>query len=308
MSHEFSLDVRFYRLSPALEPFFTALYCFTIECADDVVIIDCLHPEWAALRFTQYGAPPVAGLVGEEQRAREEFVASGPTSRSIGFGLRRSRIWGLGLLPLGWAHYTRYPAHHMADQIGDGSAHEALEIFRPLMDIVRGSQDEPDRIAARIERYLLHCDLPPVRDAERILACQLALQDPDVANVDELASVASTSRRTLERMCADHFGFAPKMLLRRQRFLRSLARYMLRPELNWSTALDRHYFDQAHFVHDFRKFMGMSPSEYADMPHPILDRIMAQRMADQGAVPATDLPTVLRYTAPPGEADEIGRH
>ena len=50
--------------------------------------------------------------------------------------------------------------------------------------------------------------------------------------------------------------------------------------------------------------MGMTPSEYADTPHPILEKIMAQRMADQGAAPQTDLPTVLRYTADPGAASE----
>ena len=60
--------------------------------------------------------------------------------------------------------------------------------------------------------------------------------------------------------------------------------------------LDDRYYDQAQFVRDFRSFMGMTPSEYAEMPHPILNRIMAQRMADQGAAPQTDLPTILRYS------------
>ena len=57
-------------------------------------------------------------------------------------------------------------------------------------------------------------------------------------------------------------------------------------------------------MRDFRSFMGMTPSDYADAPHPILEKIMAQRMADQGAAPQTDLPTVLRYTAEPGAGSE----
>jgi hypothetical protein len=40
----------------------------------------------------------------------------------------------------------------------------------------------------------------------------------------------------------------------------------------------------------------MTPRDYADMPHPIMERIIAHRMADQGAAPQTDLPTILRYT------------
>jgi AraC-like DNA-binding protein len=74
---------------------------------------------------------------------------------------------------------------------------------------------------------------------------------------------------------------------------------MLQPVGSWSAALDWQYYDQAQFVRDFRSFMGMTPSEYADAPHPILEKVMAQRMADQGAAPETDLPTVLRYTADP---------
>ena len=72
---------------------------------------------------------------------------------------------------------------------------------------------------------------------------------------------------------------------------------------SWSAALDGQYYDQAQFVRDFRAFMGMTPSEYAEMPHPILDRIIAQRMADQGAAPETDLPTVLRYGGPTPRTD-----
>ena len=62
-------------------------------------------------------------------------------------------------------------------------------------------------------------------------------------------------------------------------------------------------FDQAHFVRDFRAFMGMTPSEYAERPHPIIGRTMAQRMADHGIAPQTDLPTILRYKGDDGGAD-----
>ena len=71
---------------------------------------------------------------------------------------------------------------------------------------------------------------------------------------------------------------------------------MLDPGRSWSDALDGQYYDQAQFVRDFRSFMGMAPSEYADMPHPIMEKIIAHRMADQGAAPETDLPTIRRYT------------
>ena len=163
---------------------------------------------------------------------------------------------------------------------------------------------DADRIALGINDFLMRHADRPVPQEEQILACQEALRDPDIANVTELGERLGIGERSLERLCGRHFGFPPKLLLRRQRFLRSLARFMLDPRRTWSKAIDGQYYDQAQFVRDFRSFMGMTPSEYADTPHPILEKIMAQRMADQGAAPQTYRPTVLRYTADPGAASE----
>lgn len=298
MNEGIAISVRYYRLSAAIEPCFTALYSFSITCADDAVIEDFLHPEWAAMRFTEHGLPPVAGIMPAPIADCPDFVISGPTRRAIRFRLRQSRLWGLGLMPLGWARFVDEPAQGLADRIVDGMDQPGFAAFRPLLDLVRQTPDDPDQTAARINDFLLSINPGPIRAESQILACQMALRDPEIGDVAQLAAAVGVGGRSLERLCSRHFGFPPKQLLNRQRFLRSLARYTLGEEEYWTNALDGQYHDQAHFVRDFRKFMGMTPSEYADTPHPILDRIMAQRMADQGAAPPTDLPTILRYRQP----------
>ena len=59
MGADFGISVRFYRLSEALQRYFTSLYLFDIDCRDGAVVEDFLHPEWAAMRFT-HGAVPHA--------------------------------------------------------------------------------------------------------------------------------------------------------------------------------------------------------------------------------------------------------
>jgi AraC-like DNA-binding protein len=225
------------------------------------------------------------------------FVANGPTSKAIQFGVTRSRVWGLGLQPAGWSKFIAQPANALSDRTVDGSAHEAFALFRPLLAEVLGAGGDGELAASRINDFLMRHVARPVPYEAQIMACQQALRDPDVANVAELGERLDMNRRSLERLCGRYFGFPPKVLLRRQRFLRSLAQFMLEPVDSWSEALDGQYYDQAQFVRDFRSFMGTTPSDYADRPHPILEKVMAQRMADQGAAPETDLPTVLRYTS-----------
>ena len=296
MGADFSISVRFYRLSEALQPYFTALYATTIECAPGTLVTDCLHPEWAALRFTE-GPSPIACVGPGEMVPQWPFVANGPTSKSIQFGVTQSRIWGLGLQPAGWSKFVAEPASLLSDRTVDGSLHPAFALFAPILGVVRNAGGDADEIAAGINDFLMRHADRPVPHEGRILACQEALRDPDMANVAELGERLGMGGRALERLCGRYFGFPPKLLLRRQRFLRSLSQFMLNPQHNWSEALDGQYYDQAQFVRDFRSFMGVTPSEYAYQPHPILEKIMAQRMADQGAAPQTDLPTVLRYTA-----------
>ena len=304
MDATFAIDVRYYRLSEPLQPYFTALYGFEFKGAPGQVIEDYLHPEWTQMRFTT--ATPLGCVGPGELKEQWPFVASGPTSRAVHFGISTGKIWGLGLQPAGWARFAQGSARAIADSTLDGSTHPSFTLFAPIQRMVDEGDFDLDTMAARINDYLMaHAAQVerPIKHEHLIFACQEAMRDPEIANVSELGERLGLGARSLERFCSQHFGFPPKLLLRRQRFLRSLAEFMLNSRHSWSAALDGQYYDQAQFVRDFRAFMGMTPSDYAEMPHPILDRIIAQRMADQGAAPQTDLPTLLRYGGSPPPSD-----
>jgi len=302
MSADMSLDVRYYRLSEELQADFTALYMFDMACGQGCLFEDYLHPEWAAMRFS-CGTPPAAAIGPGPLEPQWPFVVSGPTSKAIHFSLTTARIWGLGLQPGGWARFVDAEARDFTDRTVDGANEPAFALFAPILPLTQDPARAPDKVAEDINAYLMgHAGRVEPR-LEQVQALHAALRDPEVAHVSELEQRLGLGMRSLERICARYFGFPPKLLLRRQRFLRSLARYMLAPHGNWSDAIDDRYYDQAQFVRDFRSFMGMTPSEYADHPHPVLSRIMAQRMADQGAAGETDLPTMLRYGGMPAGAD-----
>ncbi|GEN99732.1 hypothetical protein NSE01_15650 [Novosphingobium sediminis] len=265
-----------------MRAYFTTFYITEIDVGTEGRVTDHLHPEWANLRIISgelpvseiRNAPPFGGVTG---------ILTGPTSTAVRFTTGTSRIWGIGLLPLGWAKFVSAPANVFADRLCDAAAEPEFAPLLPLANSLFGP--EPDELAEleRITRHFESLAARPLPEEARIRAVHHALVDPEIASVAEMTEQAGLPTHTLERVCRRHFGFPPSLLLRRQRFMRSLSQYMLDPSLTWIGAIDSHYHDQAQFVREFHRFMGMSPRAYAALPHPVLAGVMRARMAAAGA-------------------------
>ena len=296
MSQECQVNVRFHQPPEALRRYFTTFYSTDLEIPAGQRVVDYLHPEWAGLRFVT-GEVPDAEIAGQVPLPPTEFIAHGPTSTTIRFTAGASRMWGVGLLPLGWAKFVGTPANKLADVLVDGHDHSAFAEYAPLADSLFDVQPDPAAELARIGAFFAARIDRKVSDEDRIITCHAALVDPEVSTVAEMAEAVALPAYTLERICRRHFGFPPQLLLRRQRFMRSLAQFMLDPSLKWIGALDDHYHDQAQFVRDFHRFMGMSPREYANAPHPIIGAVMRARFESAGAaVQALHVPSTPRQS------------
>lgn len=285
MGKSCTIDVRFFPPPAGLEGHFSSFYRADITVGDGARVVDYLQPEWGNLRFFS-GDTPSARLAGGPPLSGARFTATGSSSLPTRFELGTTRIWGIGLFPLGWAKFMAAPASSLANALVDGERHAAFEPFAPILDTLFSEPGDDEREYAILIDHFLARNRPHP-DEKRIMAIHAALVDPGVNSVADFCEQASMNQRMLERLCHRAFGFAPKLLLRRQRFMRSLAAFMLEPGGNWTGALDDHYYDQAHFVRDFRSFMGMSPSEYAALDHPILGAFMAERARIWGAAAQT---------------------
>lgn len=275
MANTCKIDVRFFPPPPELEGCFATFYRADISVEAGGRVSDYLQPEWANIRFFE-GDAPLAQLGDGPQLCRARFTATGPSSLPTRFELGTTRLWGVGLFPLGWAKFVATPASRMANALVDGERHPAFASFTPVLgDLFNGEPDDDREYAILLDHFLSRNQRHP--DHDRIMAIHAALVDPAVRSVTQFAESAGMGQRTLERLCHRDFGFPPKLLLRRQRVMRSLAAFMLKKEGNWTGVLDDHYHDQAHFVRDFRSFMTMSPTEYASLDHPILSAFMAER-------------------------------
>ena len=72
------------------------------------------------------------------------------------------------------------------------------------------------------------------------------------------------SARTLQRLFRRYVGVGPKWVLQRYRLHEAAERIADGYDGDWAAlALDLGYFDQAHFIKDFKALVGCSPAEYA---------------------------------------------
>lgn len=276
------VSLRFYLPPDDLRPFVTTIYLMEIGGAPGCEPVeDRLHPEWANLRLIEDGS--ISAAVGDEAlRAADRVVMTGPTSRATRFVAQPGRSWGIGLLPLGWTRLTSAPASDYADRFVDALQDPAFVRLRCLDGVKEHSGEDPQRHKDRLVDALRTALGAGHSREQDIVRLEQALVNPTIHTVAELADRSGLSIRSTERLCRTAFGFSPQLLLRRQRFLRSLAQYMLDPSLKWIDTLDSHYHDQAHFVRDFKRFMGMGPSEYARLPHPVLGAAAHARKAVAG--------------------------
>lgn len=87
----------------------------------------------------------------------------------------------------------------------------------------------------------------------------------DTLALSQLPEQVHFTLRTLQRKFAQVIGLSPKRFTRIARFNALKNRLILAPEQNLTeVAHDFQYFDQAHFIRDFRQIMGQTPSVFVE--------------------------------------------
>ena len=271
------ITANYMRTSPRLRRYFAGIFLIEIDVENGEVVEDFMFPDWATLRFNQ--SPSIAGNTREgEAIGTSTLSVSGPRSQEVYVRTGSLRQWGVLIHPVGWVSLIGKPANEYANRLVDGFVDPVFERFRPLARTLFGPKPDPAAELARLTEFFF--GLTPFEDpaVDTIDAVFEALKDPEIESVTALVERVGTGRRTLERLCLRSFGFPPKTLLRRQRFMRSLTHFTMDPSLKWIGALDASYHDQAQFVRDFRDFMGMTPSEYGRRYKPVVEPVIHERV------------------------------
>ena len=99
---------------------------------------------------------------------------------------------------------------------------------------------------------------------------ELIARNESTLMVRDVATRLGISERQLERTSRSTFGLSPKVVLRRSRFLDMAAamRGISNPDEQELAAL--RYYDQPQMIREFRRFITMTPGQFARTPTPLL--------------------------------------
>ena len=101
------------------------------------------------------------------------------------------------------------------------------------------------------------------------------IRRPDQINLARMNEDIGYSQKHLIQMFKRQVGIAPKAYLRIIRFQKAIGEIEQRKEVNWTIiSQECGFYDQAHFINDFKFFSGFTPEEYVRRKNDILNYVL----------------------------------
>lgn len=203
---------------------------------------------------------PNVHLVLENGHARIQGIHSGRFTTVLE---GQGGVFGIKFRAGGFRPFLRMPVSTLRDR-----SLPVQDVFGEAADRLEAAlsaQLEDDRQVAVAEGFLAE-RLPPADiAATRVggIVDRIAV-DRSMTTVEQVLEHWSMGKRTLQRLFNDYVGIGPKWVINRYRLHEALERLAQGSAVDWAElALELGYFDQAHFIRDFKALVGCAPAEYA---------------------------------------------
>jgi len=211
---------------------------------------------------------PSVHWVTQVRRSTIQGVLTGRFSREL---KDQGRVFGVKFTPGGFYPFLRSPVSGFTDDFlspGGVFGTEGMVIGRQLRALA-GMPDSEEQMMDLVERFLLARLPDPDPRLATVAECMAAIRSSqDITKVEDVAARFGMSPRSLQRLFSQYVGVSPKWVIKRYRLHEAVERVAAGHPVNWSRlALDLGYFDQTHFIKDFKALVGKSPAEYAKRLH-----------------------------------------
>lgn len=248
---------------PALRPYVQRYVHTTFDIHDPSQPLD-LHP---------IGHCALAFVLNEQQIIKEiksdldytcRFSFTGQLSRHLSFrplSLSMSIVI-IAFKPLGAYRLLGVSLHPLANH--SIAMEEILPEARYIKQELEDHASDPQQVVSILENWLL-LQLNQHRKlhvGQLETACQLIQGSAGTMRIDELCNASGISQSNLEHHFKEKIGLSPKMYSRITRFINVNHFIQRHATTDWQQLVYRFdYFDQAHFIKEFKSFFGYSPAK-----------------------------------------------
>ncbi len=201
---------------------------------------------------------PSVHLVFEKDQTRIFGVMTGRFTRLLE---NAGRAFSVKFRPGGFYPFVKRPVSAFTN--ATLSCHDAFGVDdRALEEDVLAQEDEG---AMQVVEDFLRARLPEedehVGEVNRIVDYIIA--HPEITRVDDVVSRLDLNKRALQRLFSQYVGVSPKWVIKRYRLHEAAERLAAGEVIDGAEiAQDLGYFDQAHFIKDFKAIIGKTPGEY----------------------------------------------
>ena len=160
----------------------------------------------------------------------------------------------------GFASFTKIPAHELFEE---SIASENVFLANELTEIserLATAKSHIDRIAI-VENFLLRKLIPSNPDNLVVHAIQIINKERGMVRMKDLSASLHLSQDPFEKRFRALIGCTPKHYASVIRLKNLIRNYTSNTSLT-QASYDAGYFDQSHFIKDFRQFTGHSPRSF----------------------------------------------
>lgn len=278
MSESGQAPVAYWVAAPALQGLVTGYHRFETAAPPGVTLRDVLFPDWATIRISLRGTAAWSLRIGSRDHHPVPAAAlAGPMSQAGYVSFTGGTLVGVGILPAGWARLFGGDVSRFANRVVPLSQLDPGAML--LVEALEAGESPADAFDAWLTARLAH----RAPEDPRIRRIHAMLHDPAVTRIETICEALGLSSRALATLTRYHFGFTPKLLLRRARFMRALGAVLQRPGEGAAVLEEAGYWDRSHFLRDSHLFLGCSIREFLKRRGPLNDIAMRVRERTLGA-------------------------
>ncbi len=259
----YPMQMQLYHITQKLQPYIK-LIC-SMECNDDA---DTRHirvlPDTCVELFVSYTSTPVA-IIGHE--VHKGSIITCRMSRPMDVQMRK----GSGCLAICFHPGMAYRFFHLPMHMLTDTTAALADVWKDMADEIEDRLANAPNNATRVHivQQYLEQQLTRSTDDQQVAHCisQAGLSDSSLS-VKQLTDDTGMSQRQLSRRFQQCVGLSPKEYLRVNRFIRSLQHLKHYPTCSLTdVAYQSGYYDQAHFIRDYKDYTGLTPGQLVQSQH-----------------------------------------